>query len=287
MPNPNLITADSVALVGVLNVTPDSFSDGGNYSNIHAAIDKAKRLCAAGAHIIDVGGESTRPGATPVPTDVETARVLPIVKALVGQGIPVSVDTMHADTAMAAVASGAVIVNDVSGGLADANMFRALASLDCQVVLGHLRGTPATMQSLAGYTDVVAEVVSELEHQARLAESAGISPDRIVVDPGVGFAKDTAQSWAVVQSLMLLKSLGYPVMIGVSRKRFLAPLLAEGAAVLDRDLPTAVLSALLADAGANALRVHNVAATSIAIRTHHAARPQHSSLQLADALGAR
>lgn len=261
------IPADGTVLVGVVNCTPDSFSDGGQHPDAASAVAHAIDLRADGAHLIDIGGESTRPGAAPVDPREEQHRVLPVVAALAELRIPVSIDTMHASTARAAVAVGANVVNDVSGGLADPAMLPTLARLDCQVVLGHLRGTPATMTGLADYGDAAQEVTRELRERAETAVATGITANRIVLDPGIGFAKTPRHNWAILRSLPSLRALGYPIMVGVSRKRFLAVLLPEAAPVIDRDLPTAVLTALLAQTGANALRVHDVAASAAALRT--------------------
>lgn len=190
-----LISRNSLKVVGVLNLTPDSFSDGGRFVSARRALAQANLLQRQGAHIIDVGGESTRPGALPVDVDEEQRRVLRVVAALASLGTSVSIDTMHAATAAAAVQAGARIVNDVSGGLADPDLFPALAPLDCQLVLGHLRGTPQTMDRLAHYGDVVGEVAAELAARASCAESAGIRGDRIVLDPGIGFAKTSTHNW--------------------------------------------------------------------------------------------
>jgi len=261
------ITTDSLRIVGVLNITPDSFSDGGRYTRPDVALKHALELHRDGADIIDVGGESTRPGAAPVDPDIEQDRILPIVEALATHGITVSVDTMHADTALAALRAGASIINDVSGGLADPSMLCALAPENCQVVLGHIRGTPAAMQSCANYADIVTEVASELQQRVRAASDAGIHTDRIVIDPGLGFAKTPEHSWTILRHLDDLRCFGLPVMVGASRKRMLADLLPRHAPVSARDLPTTVLSALLAQSGVNAIRVHDVHSTRIAVAT--------------------
>ncbi|WP_329252739.1 dihydropteroate synthase [Actinoallomurus sp. NBC_01490] len=261
------ITTDSLQIVGILNITPDSFSDGGRYTRPDAALQHALELHRDGADIVDIGGESTRPGAPPVDPGIEQDRILPIVEALTAQGITVSVDTMHAQTAVAAIHAGASIINDVSGGLADPVMLGALAQEDCQVVLGHIRGTPATMQSHAVYADAVAEVAGELRQRVQAACDAGIHPDRIVIDPGLGFAKTPEHNWTILRDLDELTCFGLPVMVGVSRKRMLAELLPQGAPASARDLPTAVLSVLLAQAGVNAIRVHDVRKTQVAVAT--------------------
>ncbi|WP_308286470.1 dihydropteroate synthase [Streptomyces griseorubiginosus] len=251
--------------MGVLNVTPDSFSDGARYLRASAAVRHAHELTRAGADIIDIGGESTRPGADPVDPRLETARILPVVTAVAAAGITVSVDTMHATTARAALQAGARIVNDVSGGLADPDMHAVVAESGAQYVLGHLRGTPRTMNEHAHYDDVTAELAAELSQRIRAARAAGIEANRIVVDPGLGFAKAAEHNWTLLRNLTALTALGHPLMVGASRKRFLSSLLPSEASTADRDLPTALLSALLAERGVNALRVHDVTATRIAL----------------------
>lgn len=255
-----------VHIVGILNVTPDSFSDGGQIADLHCAVRRAVALGDLGADVIDIGGESTRPGARPVDPAVEIVRVLDSVRQVAALGIPVSIDTMHADTARAAVAAGARIVNDVSGGKADADMFATVAELGCQYVLGHLRGEPATMHLYASYGNVVAEVVDELATRVDQAKAAGVSAAQIVLDPGIGFAKSATHSWEVLRGLDRIAALGHPLMVGVSRKRFLAGLIPPSRdSWPDRDTATAVLSALLAGTGVAAVRVHDVAATRIAL----------------------
>jgi dihydropteroate synthase len=251
-------------IMGVLNVTPDSFSDGGRYFSTADAIAHGRELVAEGADIIDVGGESTRPGASRVALDEELRRILPVVEALAGDGTAVSVDTMNASTARAAVEAGASIVNDVSGGLADEGMATAVAALGTTFVISHWRGHSTVMEDRAQYDDVVAEVVRELDAQTSAAVAAGVDPARIVVDPGLGFAKRGPHNWTLLAHLEALAALGFPVMVGASRKRFLGELVGEGRGVESRDLPTAVLSALLAD-DVWAVRVHDVAASRVAL----------------------
>lgn len=266
---PGLIPSRGTVIVGVLNVTPDSFSDGARYVETGRAVEHAHELAQAGADIIDIGGESTRPGADPVDPRLEAARIMPVVAAVAAAGITVSVDTMHATTARAALQAGARIVNDVSGGLTDPDMHAVVAESGAQYILGHLRGTPKTMNDHSHYDEVTAELVAELSQRILAARTAGIDPSRIVVDPGLGFAKTAEHNWMLLRNLPALTALGYPLMVGASRKRFLASLLPSGAPMADRDLPTALLSALLADRGVNALRVHNVAATRIALDIVH------------------
>ncbi len=256
-------------IMGVVNVTPDSFSDGGRYVDADAAIAHGLQLHAQGAQILDVGGESTRPGAERVAPGVEQERVLPVVRALAEAGVVVSIDTMNASTAALAVEAGARIVNDVSGGMADSGMLAAVAPTDADVVLQHWRGHSADMYARAVYDDVVAEVTRELTARVEAAAGAGIDPARVVVDPGIGFGKRGEQNWATLRGLDSFVAMGQRVLIGTSRKRFLADALAEeGAAEVSearRDLATAVTSALAAQAGVWAVRVHDVAATRDAL----------------------
>lgn len=258
------------AVMGVLNVTPDSFSDGGRYLDVDAAVAHGREMHAAGADIVDVGGESTRPGATRVPLAEEQARVLPVVRGLAAVGVPVSIDTMWAETAQAAVAAGACIVNDVSGGLADAGMTGAVAALGVPYIAMHWRGHSERMQDLATYDDVVVDVTRELADRAAVAQAAGIPRDRIVLDPGLGFAKDADHNWALLQALPELMRQGFPVLIGASRKRFLGALLAEAGgeprAVEGRDAATDAVTAIAASMGVWAVRVHDVSGSSDAVR---------------------
>ncbi|MET0724718.1 MAG: dihydropteroate synthase [Leifsonia sp.] len=251
--------------MGVINVTPDSFSDGGRWIDPDAAIAHAIDLVDDGAAIIDVGGESTRPGAPRVDPVAEQARVIPVVEALSAAGIAVSVDTMNASTAIAAADAGAAIINDVSGGLADPDMASAVASIGLSYVAMHWRGHSAHMNDLARYRDVVTDVRDELAARLAALTDAGIHPERIILDPGLGFAKDGQHNWQLLGRLDELASLGHPLLIGASRKRFLGGLLPADAPVTDRDLPTAVVSALAARAGAWGVRVHDVAGTRQAL----------------------
>ena len=257
--------------MGVLNVTPDSFSDGGLYAETDDAIAHGRALVAAGADIVDVGGESTRPGASRVALDEELRRILPVVEALAGDGTSVSIDTMNAETARAAVAAGAGIVNDVSGGLADAAMNRTVGSIGSHFVISHWRGHSTVMDDRARYDDVVAEVVGELGAQTAAAVASGVRPERIVVDPGLGFAKRGEHNWTLLAHLDAIAALGFPIMVGASRKRFIGELVGSDSAAAHRDLPTAALSALLADE-VWAVRVHDVAATRLALDAHAALR---------------
>ncbi len=254
---------------GILNITPDSFSDGGRYLDRDTALAHARALRAQGATVIDVGGESTRPGASRVSVAEEQARVLPVIAALAADGIPVSIDTLNADTAVAAVQAGARIVNDVSGGLADERMLPAVAATGADIAIGHWRGPSDDMYAQAQYRRAAREVASELRGRVEAAAAAGIAPSRIILDPGVGFAKSGEQNWEVVRGLDEITSIGLRVLVGTSRKRFLAETLADADAEVTeqrRDLGTAVTSALAARAGAWAVRVHDVAGTRDALR---------------------
>jgi len=257
-------------VMGVINITPDSFSDGGKFLGFQDALNQARLLASQGAQILDVGGESTRPGAQRVPLEQEQQRVLPLIRAIKQElDVQVSIDTMNSETAAAAVASGADIVNDVSGGLSDPNMFSVVSELDCKYVLSHWRGHSDVMDSLTGYTDVAREVVAELAEQIAMAVAQGISRYRIIVDPGLGFAKDMKQNWDMVARLDELEKLELPILVGASRKRFLAHALdAQNPQEVDvgrRDVATAVLTALLLQRKLWGLRVHNVQATVDAI----------------------
>ncbi len=251
--------------MGVLNVTPDSFSDGGRWLEPDAAVAHALDLVAQGADLIDVGGESTRPGAVRVDPAEEQARVVPVIRTLAGLGVTVSVDTLNASTARAAADAGAAVINDVSGGLLDPAMPDAVLDTGLQYVVMHWRGRLDAADSRAVYTDTVAEVRSELSSRVTGLLDRGIDPAKLVLDPGLGFSKNASHNWQVLAGLREFETLGYPVLIGASRKRFLGALLPEDAAVEDRDAPTAVISALAAQAGVWAVRVHDVASTRIAL----------------------
>lgn len=268
------------AIMGIVNVTPDSFSDGGRFLAADAAIAQGRALRAAGARILDVGGESTRPGAERVEPAEERARVLPVVAALAAEGALVSIDTMNASTAQAAIEAGARIVNDVSGGLGDPDMLGVVAASGVDVVLQHWRGHSADMYARAAYDDLARELVVELEGRLEAAASAGISPDRVILDPGIGFGKRGGQNWEALRALERIVAIGPRVLVGTSRKRFLAEALADAAGAADaegdevaterRDLATAVTSVLAAQTGAWGVRVHDAAATrdALAVWTH-------------------
>jgi dihydropteroate synthase len=257
-------------VMGVINVTPDSFSDGGQFLSLEDALAQARLLVAQGAEILDVGGESTRPGAGRITIQEEQARALPVIHAIKQElSVLVSIDTLNSDTAQKAIQAGADIVNDVSGGLADPNMFSAIANTNCLYVLGHWRGFSDVMDDRAVYSDVAREVVAELAEQVSMAVASGISRDRIIVDPGLGFAKDMKQNWGLVARLDELKKLDLPILVGASRKRFIAHALdKENPQSVDhsrRDVATAVLTALLLQRKLWGVRVHNVQATVDAI----------------------
>lgn len=250
---------------GILNITPDSFSDGGRYVELDIAIARARTMRAQGASMIDVGGESTRPGAERIGSVEEQRRVLPVIEALADEGIPMSIDTLDADTAAAAVRAGARIVNDVSGGLADERMLSTVAELDADIAIGHWRGPSSDMYARAQYARIAREVATELRERVTAAAVAGIAPSRVILDPGIGFAKAGAQNWDVLRGLDEIIGLGHRVLVGTSRKRFLAETLSGEADQSRRDLATAVTSALAARAGAWAVRVHDVGATRDAL----------------------
>lgn len=268
-------------VMGVVNVTPDSFSDGGQFLAAEAAIAQAKQLFEDGATILDIGGESTRPGAQRVSVETEIERVVPVIAGIrasdwfaaaqaAGNAPLISVDTMNHQTAAAAVAAGADLVNDVSGGLADPQMFAAVAPTSARFILSHWRGHSDQMDQLNSYEDIATDVVAEIAEQISVAVANGLARDRIIVDPGLGFAKDLNQNWQLVARLDRLEQLGLPVLVGASRKRFLAGVLeAEDPASVDntrRDLATAVLTALLLQRKLWGVRVHNVQATVDAIK---------------------
>ena len=267
--------------MGVLNVTPDSFSDGGRWVDPEAAVAHARELISQGADIIDIGGESTRPGAQRVDVDTEISRVLPVVRALVAEGSDggmthgaadgaiISVDTIHAATAEAAIDAGAHIINDVSGGLADPAMHGLIARTGVVYVCQHWRGDPETMDRLTGYPGgVVTGVEAELRERLAGLDAAGVDRSQVVVDPGLGFAKTHEQSWELLAATArLIADLGRPLLVGSSRKRFLAQAAEADATPVQRDTVTAATTALAAAAGAWAVRVHEVPANRAAVRT--------------------
>jgi len=286
-------------IFGILNVTPDSFSDGGNFVSTEAAIAQADRLIGEGADAIDVGGESTRPGAQPVPPRAELKRVLPVIRGIRSRwsDFPISIDTVKAEVARAALAEGASIVNDVSGMSLDPEMPRLCAEAGCNVVLMHSRGTVADMASYDNAVygdDPVGEIISELEESIQTAERAGIHPGRIAVDPGIGFSKKTGHSLAALVELQRIVALGYPVLVGASRKRVIAELIrytsssgsAAGVTTLapqsisndDRDMTTVGVNVVAFFAGARTFRVHRVRPNRLALDAAWALTPEESEL---------
>ncbi|WP_432856813.1 dihydropteroate synthase [Amycolatopsis sp. CA-161197] len=254
--------------MGILNVTPDSFSDGGRYSSTKAAVEHGLAMAADGADIIDVGGESTRPGARRIAVDTELARVLPVVRDLSRCGITVSIDTTRAVVADAAARAGASMVNDVSGGLADPAMAECIAAAGLPYVAMHWRAPSRTMAQRAFYRDVVTEVVGELRARVETLVTAGVKPNRIILDPGLGFAKTATHNWQLLGRIEELIALGHPVLVGASRKSFLGELLGGRAAAppAAREAATMATSALAAAAGAFCVRVHDVATSLDAVR---------------------
>jgi len=289
-------------IFGILNVTPDSFSDGGNFVSTEAAIAQADRMISEGADAIDVGGESTRPGAKPVPVRDELKRVLPVIRAIRSRwsDVAISIDTVKAEVARAALAEGASIVNDVSGMSLDPDMPRVCAEAGCSVVLMHSRGTVGEMASYEKATygdDPVGEVLSELEERIETAQRAGIHPGRIALDPGIGFSKNTGHSLAVLVELPRIVAAGYPVFVGASRKRVIAELIrftsasgggSSGTTLApqvvsndDRDMATVGVNVVAFFAGARIFRVHRVRPNRLALDAAWALTPEESEL-LAD-----
>jgi dihydropteroate synthase len=256
-------------VMGVVNVTPDSFSDGGAFGDTAAAIAHGGALVADGADIVDVGGESTRPGAAPVPAKEEAARVLPVVRALAG-AVTVSVDTYKAEVAAAALDAGAELVNDISGGTLDPELLRVVARHQAYLILGHLRGTPADMNAHARYGDVTREVMRELHDRVDAAVAAGVPRARILVDPGIGFAKSGAHNLELLARLGELGALGCAIVVGASRKSFLGAL--TGRAAGERELATAAANAAAILGGAQVVRVHDVGAQRDAVAVADAIR---------------
>ncbi len=268
--------ADRLVVVGVLNVTPDSFSDGGRYEDLEAALAHGVDMVRDGAHLVDVGGESTRPGADRVDASTEVARVRPVIQGLASAGVPTSIDTTRAEVAAAALAAGAAAVNDVSGGLADPDMAKVVAEAGCPWVLMHWRGHSVRMQQLAVYADVVAEVRDELRQRVDAALAAGVAPEKIIVDPGLGFAKTAEHNWRLCANLDQIIALGFPVLVGASRKSYLGSLLADANGdprpTAEREAATIATSILAAQAGAWGVRVHDVLGTVDALKVLRATR---------------
>jgi len=240
-------------VMGILNLTPDSFADGGRHNSFEAGVARGVEMIAEGVDIIDIGGESTRPGADRVSAEEEQARVLPVITELAKHGVKISIDTMRADTAEKAVQAGAAIVNDVSGGLSDPAMFATVKKLGVPYILMHWRGESKDMNSRAIYTDVVTDVISEINSQIDAALDAGINKSQIIIDPGLGFAKDADHNWEILRNLKAFTSMGYPVLIGASRKRFLG-----GDNPDEREAATIELTKTLVPQGIWGVRVHSV-----------------------------
>jgi dihydropteroate synthase len=263
------IASGRCLVMGVLNVTPDSFSDGNRYLALDHAIEHGLVMSGSGADLVDVGGESTRPGAERVPEAQELGRVLPVVRALAASGVPVSIDTTRARVAAAAVDAGAVVVNDVSGGLADPDMARTVSELGVAYVAMHWRAHSRTMQQHATYADVVAEVREELSRRLDALVAAGVDPARISLDPGLGFAKEAHHNWELLRHLDHILELGQPVLVGASRKAFLGRAAEESdghpPAPAHRDHLTTAVTALAAAAGAACVRVHDVRSSRDAV----------------------
>lgn len=258
------LSLEQPVIIGIVNVTPDSFSDGGRLTSVEAAIEHGLRLTSDGARLLDVGGESTRPGAAPVTVAEEIGRVVPVIQGLVQRGFrAISVDTRKAEVARAALDAGAAVVNDVSGFRFDPALAQVAASAGAGVIVMHMRGTPATMDELANYRHVAGEVAAELALATQHVETAGVARERIVVDPGFGFAKTATHNLRLLDELATIVALGYPVAVGVSRKRFLGA--ATGRPVDDRDRATAVACAMAFERGARLFRVHDAALTREAL----------------------
>jgi dihydropteroate synthase len=239
--------------MGILNVTPDSFADGGRYNSINKAVHHARQMISEGVDIIDIGGESTRPGADRVSEEEELDRVIPVITQLANDGVQISIDTMRASTARAAIVAGAKIINDVSGGLADPEMLTTAAELKTPYIAMHWRGQSKDMNSMAIYNDVVSDVISELQERISAALDAGINRDNLIIDPGIGFAKDAHHNWEIIDHIEDFVALGYPVLIGASRKRFLGGDTPDG-----REAASISLTKRLSTTGIWGVRVHSV-----------------------------
>jgi dihydropteroate synthase len=267
-------TTGRTRVVGVLNVTPDSFSDGGAFVDAEVAVAHGLSMAAQGADFVDVGGESTRPGAQRVPVEVELARVLPVVSALAAQGVGVSIDTTRAEVARQCLDAGAIVVNDVSGGTADPAMYGLIADRGVPCVLMHSRGSSVDMARRSVYDDIVRDVRDELNARLESAVAAGIAPEQVILDPGIGFHKVGAQNWPLLAHLDVLAELGRPLLVGTSRKSFLGTLLADEVGTVrppvGREVATQATTALLAATGIWGVRVHQVGPALDAIRVGNA-----------------
>ncbi|QLH75712.1 MAG: dihydropteroate synthase [Methanomassiliicoccales archaeon] len=254
-------------VMGILNVTPDSFSDGGECLTKEAAVRKFQEMVSEGADIIDIGAESTRPGAVPISEDEELSRLLPVLREVVSSKVPVSVDTRHASVAEEAVRAGASIVNDISG-LRDPEMTEVVARSGCPVVAMHMRGDPQNMQSLTVYEDLLGDIHTELARILQRAEAGGIQREKVILDPGIGFAKTTEQNLEIIRRLGELRSLGRPLLIGASRKRFIGEI--SGGGPKERLAGSIAAAVMAVTNGANIVRVHDVAPTVQALKVAHA-----------------
>ena len=264
----NLRNLDRTLVMGVLNVTPDSFSDGGRFDDTEIAISHALQMIEDGADIVDIGGESTRPGSDRISVQEELDRVLPVISVLANSGVAISIDTMRAEVARAAIDAGACVINDVSGGKSDPEMLSYVSTLTVPYILMHWRGPSNIMNTLTDYNDVVADVTSEISKQVDVAVAAGISRERIAIDPGIGFAKTVDQNWPILKHLDVLEGLGLPILMGASRKKFLGELLAKAGVARDsdeRESATTAISTLMAARGMWAVRVHDVKPTRDAV----------------------
>ena len=264
----NLRKLDRTLVMGVLNVTPDSFSDGGRFNDPKIATEHALQMINDGADIIDIGGESTRPGSDRISVQEELDRVLPVVSAISSTGVAISIDTMRVEVAKAAIEAGACMINDVSGGKADPDMLAYVATLETPFILMHWRGPSNVMNTLTDYNDVVADVTKEISEQVEVAVSTGIARERIAIDPGIGFAKTVDQNWPILKHLNVLEELGLPILMGASRKKFLGELLAKNGEARDsdeRESATTAISTLMAARGLWAVRVHDVKSSSDAV----------------------
>ena len=264
----NLRNLDRTLVMGVLNVTPDSFSDGGRFDDTEIAISHALQMIEDGADIVDIGGESTRPGSDRISVQEELDRVLPVISVLANSGMAISIDTMRAEVARAAIEAGACIINDVSGGKSDPEMLSYVSTLTVPYILMHWRGPSNIMNTLTDYNDVVADVTSEISKQVEVAVAAGIARERIAIDPGIGFAKTVDQNWPILKHLEVLEGLGLPILMGASRKKFLGELMAKDGVARDsdeRESATTAISTLMAARGLWAVRVHDVKPTRDAI----------------------
>ncbi|AFZ44339.1 Dihydropteroate synthase [Halothece sp. PCC 7418] len=256
--NKSFLWGEQTYLMGVLNITPDSFSDGGDYNNLEEAFQRAAALVEAGADILDVGGQSTRPGAKQISPEEELERVIPIIKRIRKHlNIPISVDTTRAEIAQQAVRAGADIVNDISGGTFDADMLTTVAALEVPIILMHIRGTPETMQQMTDYEDLVGEIMGVLQERLSAAEAAGIARSRLLIDPGIGFGKTAEQNLELLRKLDQFQSLGVPILVGTSRKSFIGK-------IINQDDPkqrvwgTASSCCAAIAQGADLLRVHDL-----------------------------